>query len=49
MTHSTPKRLRFERSNIHSWGVFTDDPIKEKEFICEYTGILIDLCCLIGR
>jgi len=33
--------VRFDRSNIHGWGVFTDIDIREGEMILEYRGELI--------
>ncbi|KAK8805363.1 hypothetical protein WA158_002019 [Blastocystis sp. Blastoise] len=38
------KRLRFDKSNIHSWGVFTNQRIKKGDFVCEYKG---ELCRLV--
>eukprot|EP00535_Pseudo-nitzschia_heimii_P010672 CAMPEP_0197179794 /NCGR_PEP_ID=MMETSP1423-20130617/4630_1 /TAXON_ID=476441 /ORGANISM="Pseudo-nitzschia heimii, Strain UNC1101" /LENGTH=1007 /DNA_ID=CAMNT_0042629759 /DNA_START=132 /DNA_END=3155 /DNA_ORIENTATION=+ len=33
--------VRFDRSNIHGWGVFTDIDIRQGEMIIEYRGELI--------
>ncbi|VEU39979.1 unnamed protein product [Pseudo-nitzschia multistriata] len=33
--------VRFDRSNIHGWGVFTDVDIRDGEMIIEYRGELI--------
>ena len=33
--------IRFDRSNIHGWGVFTDIDIKQGDMIIEYRGELI--------
>jgi hypothetical protein len=37
----TSKRLRFGRSRIEGWGVFTDDFIQKDDPILEYRGVLI--------
>ena len=34
-------QLRFDRSGIHAWGVFADEPIASGEMIVEYRGVLI--------
>lgn len=35
------KRLRYSRSSIHGWGVFTEDNISAKDMIAEYVGEII--------
>lgn len=35
------KRLRFSRSAIHGWGVFTEEKISAKDMIVEYVGEII--------
>ncbi|CAJ1966641.1 unnamed protein product [Cylindrotheca closterium] len=35
------EHLRFDRSNIHAWGVFTDKEIKQNQMIVEYRGEII--------
>lgn len=35
------KRLRFSRSPIHGWGVFTEEKISAKDMIAEYVGEII--------
>lgn len=35
------RNVRFERSNIHGWGVFSDIDVKQGEMIIEYRGELI--------
>lgn len=35
------KRLRFSRSPIHGWGVFTEEEISAKDMIAEYVGEII--------
>ena len=37
------KKLRFDQSLIHQWGVFTTSAIKKNEYIIEYVGELIRL------
>ncbi|CAD5120818.1 DgyrCDS9376 [Dimorphilus gyrociliatus] len=32
------KRLRFDKSSIHCWGLFADEPIQAEEMIIEYIG-----------
>lgn len=34
-------KLRFDRSSIHAWGVFADEPIAADEMVLEYRGELI--------
>lgn len=34
-------KLRFDRSSIHAWGVFADEPIAADEMVIEYRGELI--------
>lgn len=33
---SRRKKLRFERSLVHAWGVFADEPIAAGDFVIEY-------------
>jgi histone-lysine N-methyltransferase SETD1 len=35
------QKLRFDRSGIHAWGVFADEPITSGDMIVEYRGELI--------
>ncbi|KAG6648175.1 histone-lysine N-methyltransferase ATXR7 isoform X1 [Carya illinoinensis] len=35
------KRLRFQRSNIHDWGLVALEPIEADDFVIEYVGELI--------
>ncbi|KAG9455533.1 hypothetical protein H6P81_000041 [Aristolochia fimbriata] len=35
------KRLRFQRSNIHDWGLVALEPIEAEDFVIEYVGELI--------
>lgn len=35
------KRLRFSRSPIHGWGIFTEERISAKDMIAEYVGEII--------
>ena len=35
------QQLRFDRSGIHAWGVYTDVEIAAEEMIIEYRGVLI--------
>ncbi|XP_010523275.1 PREDICTED: histone-lysine N-methyltransferase ATXR7 isoform X2 [Tarenaya hassleriana] len=35
------KRLRFQRSNIHDWGLVALEPIEAEDFVIEYIGELI--------
>lgn len=35
------KSLRFDKSTIHGWGIFTDEFINSGDFIVEYRGVLI--------
>lgn len=35
------KRLRFSRSPVHGWGVFTEENISAKDMIVEYVGEII--------
>ncbi|CAM8885640.1 unnamed protein product [Rhodiola kirilowii] len=35
------KRLRFQRSNIHDWGLIALEPIEAEDFVIEYVGELI--------
>ena len=35
------KRLKFQRSKIHDWGLVALEPIEAKDFVIEYVGELI--------
>lgn len=35
------KRLRFQRSKIHDWGLVALEPIEAEDFVIEYVGELI--------
>ncbi|XP_057969195.1 histone-lysine N-methyltransferase ATXR7 [Malania oleifera] len=35
------KRLRFQRSKIHDWGLVAQEPIEAEDFVIEYVGELI--------
>ncbi|GAB2291635.1 hypothetical protein Dimus_025890 [Dionaea muscipula] len=35
------KRLRFQRSNIHDWGLVAQEPIEAEDLVVEYVGELI--------
>eukprot|EP01051_Picozoa_sp_SAG22_P017793 SAG22_NODE_2831_length_2171_cov_1.840734_1_plen_272_part_00 len=35
------KRLRFERSLIHEWGLFTQEPIEADDVVIEYVGEVV--------
>eukprot|EP00268_Persea_americana_P050326 TRINITY_DN5463_c1_g1_i13.p1 TRINITY_DN5463_c1_g1~~TRINITY_DN5463_c1_g1_i13.p1 ORF type:complete len:1390 (+),score=293.65 TRINITY_DN5463_c1_g1_i13:255-4424(+) len=35
------KRLRFQRSKIHAWGIVALEPIEAEDFVIEYVGELI--------
>lgn len=35
------KRLRFQRSKIHDWGLVAQEPIESEDFVIEYVGELI--------
>lgn len=35
------KRLRFQRSKIHDWGLVALEPIEADDFVIEYVGELI--------
>ncbi|KAL9252647.1 Histone-lysine N-methyltransferase ATXR7-like protein [Drosera capensis] len=35
------KRLRFQRSKIHDWGLVATEPIEAEDFVIEYVGELI--------
>lgn len=35
------KRLRFQRSKIHDWGLIAQEPIEAEDFVIEYVGELI--------
>ncbi|GKV33320.1 hypothetical protein SLEP1_g41844 [Rubroshorea leprosula] len=35
------KRLRFQRSKIHDWGLIASEPIEAEDFVIEYVGELI--------
>lgn len=35
------KRLRFQRSKIHDWGLVALEPIEAEDFVIEYIGELI--------
>lgn len=37
------KRLRFQRSKIHDWGLVALEPIEAEDFVIEYVGELIRL------
>jgi hypothetical protein len=41
LTLGRQRSLRFDRSPIHAWGVYADEPIAKDDFIVEYKGELI--------
>lgn len=41
MLQARKKRLRFQRSKIHDWGLVALEPIEAEDFVIEYVGELI--------
>lgn len=41
LSQARKKRLRFQRSNIHDWGLVALEPIEADDFVIEYVGELI--------
>lgn len=41
LLQSRRKRLRFQRSKIHEWGLVALEPIDAEDFVIEYVGEVI--------
>lgn len=41
LVQARKKRLRFQRSKIHDWGLVALEPIEAEDFVIEYVGELI--------
>ena len=35
------KKLRFEKSHIHDWGLFAEEPIESNDMVIEYIGEIV--------
>lgn len=38
---SRKKKLRFEKSSIHAWGLFAEEPIDSNDMVIEYIGEIV--------